>query len=406
MNRYSENHSSLFGDQRAIIHVDMDAFYSSVEQIDNPALRDQPVIVGGSARGRGVVSAASYEARKYGVHSAMPMSAAIRLCPNAVVLPVRMGRYADLSGEIHDVFAKYTPIVEPLSLDEAFLDVTGSQPSMGDAEQIGWSIKREIKNKTKLTASVGIAPNKFLAKLASDLRKPDGFLRISDSNLRETIDPLPVCRMWGIGKATESLLHKSGIATFQNLRECSIPQLETILGNQAFHIIRLAEGIDERSVHPFSKQKSISSEQTFSRDTSDRDALRCVLLNQVQDVACRIRRHRFQAGTATVKLRLHDFRTITRSAKLAPPTDLTESLWQSARHLFLTWSEKQLAPLRLIGFSASHFVHVERGRQLSLFPDEETIRLEKVDRAMDQVNLKFGTGSLRRNHPAKPKFDK
>jgi len=217
----------------------MDAFYASVEQLDNPDLMDKPVIVGGDPKKRGVVSAASYEARKFGVHSAMPMSRAVRLCPDAIVLPVRMERYVELSKQIHAIFQQLTPQIEPISLDEAFLDVTGSLQLFGSAEKMGRAIKDQIHEKLSLVASVGIATNKFLAKLASDLYKPDGFVVITEKNRQKTLDPLPVSKIWGVGKVTEKTLRSKGINTIRQLRETSPEILKSIFGDQTAHVLRL-----------------------------------------------------------------------------------------------------------------------------------------------------------------------
>jgi DNA polymerase-4 len=227
---------------RQIIHVDMDAFYASVEQRDRPELRGKAVIVAGNPKARGVVSAASYEARKFGVHSAMPTAQALRRCPHAILLPVRMERYAEVSHEIQSIFERYTPLVEPISLDEAFLDVTASTNLFGSAERIGRSIKEQILSQTQLTASVGVAPNKFLAKLASDLKKPDGFVVITEHNKQEVLDPLGVGRIWGVAKVTEKALHSRGIRTIADLRAASEIELRSIVGNDAAELLRLARG--------------------------------------------------------------------------------------------------------------------------------------------------------------------
>ena len=242
---------------RQIIHVDMDAFYASVEQLDHPDLAGKPVIVGGDPKGRSVVAAASYEARTYGIHSAMPMAQAVRLCPHAVVVPVRMSRYVAVSRKIHAIFENYTPLVEPVSIDEAFLDVTGSLGLFGSAEQIGRDLKTQIKQQTSLTASVGVAPNRFLAKVASDLRKPDGFVVITEENKQQILDPLPVGRIWGVGKVTERLLESHGLDTIARLRRTPLEALRKIVGNSASGLLELAHGIDDAEVEPARGQERI-----------------------------------------------------------------------------------------------------------------------------------------------------
>ncbi len=316
---------------RQIIHVDMDAFYASVEQFDNPDLIGKAVIVGGDPKQRGVVSAASYEAREFGVHSAMPMSRAIRICPNAIILPVRMKRYVELSQQIHAIFEKFTPQIEPISLDEAFLDVAGSLQLFGSAEKIGLDIKHQIKEQLGLVASVGIATNKFLAKLASDLDKPDGFVIIAEKNKQQILDPLPVSNIWGVGKVTEKALKSKGINTIGQLRKAPIETLQSIFGDQTPHMLRLAQGIDNREVESSREAKSISSEQTFATDITDKNILLNVLLNQVEDVAQRLRTNDLEAMTITLKLRYDDFRTVTRSNTFDLPTNITKTIWQKLK---------------------------------------------------------------------------
>ena len=304
---------------RQIIHVDMDAFFASVELLDNPELKGKAVIVGGSPEKRGVVAAASYEARKFGVYSAMPTNQAIRLCPEAILLPGRMKRYVELSHKIREIFSRYTPQIEPISLDEAFLDVTGSITLFGPAEKIGQNIKTQIKEELGLIASVGIAPNKFLAKLASDLQKPDGFVIITEEDKQDILDPLDISKIWGIGKITEKALKSIGINTIGQLRKTDTTKLNNILGNQTPHILSLAKGIDNREVESVRASKSMSSERTFATDVKDKNVLLNVLLEQVDEVAQRLRKEELEAKTITLKLRYGDFRTITRSNTLDRP---------------------------------------------------------------------------------------
>jgi len=383
------------GQMRQIIHVDMDAFYASIEQLDNPEFKGKPVIVGGDPKGRGVVSAASYEARKFGVHSAIPMAAAIRLCPHAIVLPVRMERYVQVSQQIHAIFEQYTPLVEPVSLDEAFLDVTGSTKLFGSGEQIGLAIKREIKGELKLTASVGVAPNKFLAKLASDMKKPDGFVVITEQNKQKILDPLPVSKIWGVGKVTEQALQSYAILTIAQLRQTPLEKLRAIVGNFAPVLLQLACGIDESKVEPVRCAKSLSSEQTFATDVQDEKVLLSALLNQVEEVAQRLRAAKLRAKTVTVKLRYGDFRTITRSNTFDTATNTTAALWQAASAIFHKWQAEPAGPLRLIGFAASGLVKEDTGQQL-LFPDLKEEKEKRLDQAVDKIKNRYGEDSLRR----------
>ncbi len=380
---------------RYIIHIDMDAFYASVEQIDNPELKGKAVIVGGSPDKRGVVSAASYEARKSGVHSAMPMSQAVRLCPNGIVLPVRMKRYVELSNRIHGIFSRYTDQIEPISLDEAFLDVAGSTQLFGSAEQIGQQIKHEIKEDLGLIASVGIAPNKFLAKLASDLKKPDGFVIITEDNKQRILDVLPISRIWGIGRVTERALKAIGINTIGQLRNTDPEHLKHSLGNQAPHMLRLAQGIDNREVESVHISKSISSEETFAVDIEDKNILLGVLLGQVEEVAHRLRKDEFEAKTITLKLRYGDFKTITRSSTFDKASNMTETLWQEARAVFLKWHKKSAGPLRLLGFGASGLI-TEGAGQKELFVSPEEERQKRLDQAYDEIKNKYGNDAVKR----------
>jgi len=271
---------------RKIIHIDMDAFYAAVEQHDTPSLRGKPVVVGGDAEKRGVVSAASYEARAYGVHSAMPTSQAKRLCPQGIFLPVRMGRYQEVSEQIFQILRVYTPLVEPLSLDESFLDVTASERLFGPAVKIAREIKQRIHESTGLTASAGIAPNKFLAKIASDLRKPDGLVEIKPEEVQDFLRDLPISRLWGVGKTTEEVLRGMGILRVGQLATYPMEAIERKLGKFGRELVALARGEDERSVIPESEAKSISQEETFTPDLGDRETMKKVLLDQSERVAC------------------------------------------------------------------------------------------------------------------------
>ena len=380
---------------RQILHVDMDAFFASVEQLDDPALAGKPVIVGGDPKGRGVVSAASYKAREFGARSAMPMARAIKLCPQAIVLPVRMDRYAEVSREMNAIFKRYTPLVERLSIDEAFLDVTASGNLFGSGEKIGHAIKKAIKEELDLVASVGVAPNKFLAKLASDLEKPDGFVVITEQNKQQILDPLPVSKIWGVGKVTAKALQAHGIGTIIQLRTMPLATLKTIVGNCASSLHELACGIDERAVEPAGKVKSVSAERTFPRDIEEKDFLLGVLLDQVQEVARQLRADNLKARTITIKLRYADFRTITRSHTLKVATNTTQDFWQVAQAIFEKWYSGQAVRLRLIGFSASCLAASDTGQPL-LFPDMEEEKQQRLDKTLDQIGNRFGKDKIRR----------
>jgi DNA polymerase-4 len=373
----------------------MDAFFASVEQLDNPDLVGKAVIVGGDPKKRSVVSAASYEARKFGVHSAMPTSQAIRLCPDAIVLPVRMKRYAELSQQINTIFQKFTPEIEPISLDEAFLDVTGSLQLFGSAEKIGHDIKHQIAEQLGLVASVGIAPNKFLAKIASDLDKPDGFVIITEENKQQILDPLPVSRIWGVGKVTEKALKSKGINTIKQLRETPAEVLQSIFGDQTPNMLKLAQGIDDREIESSREAKSISSEETFDIDITDKEILLGVLLKQVEDVAQRLRTNDLEARTITLKLRYDDFRTVTRRTTFDSPTNTTKTLWQQAMAVFVKWHKKSAGPLRLLGFGASGLQKAGTGQKM-LFAEPDQEKQERLDKAFDNIRGKFGHDALRR----------
>ena len=381
--------------ERHILHIDMDAFYASVEVLDNPTLAGKPVLVGGTPEQRGVVAACSYEARKFGIHSAMPMSQAIRICPEAIVLPVRMNRYAKLSKQIQEIFHRYTPEVEPLSLDEAFLDVTGCISLFRSAETIGERIKQDIKEQTGLTASVGVAPNKFLAKLASDLEKPDGFVVITEEAKQSVLDPLPVSKIWGIGKVTTKELNRIGIKTVFQLRTAHRYKVSMVFGNQTDDILRLTQGIDDRAVEPHVKAKSISAEETFPTDIQDKEVLLGILVHQVEEVAQRLRSEKLQARTITLRIRYGNFKTITRSMTMDKPTNTTHILLQEASDLLKQWHKKSAGPLRLLGFGTSGLSPEGMSQQL-LFADPEEEKQKNIDAAFDKIREKYGEDALRR----------
>ncbi len=378
-----------------ILHVDMDAYYASVEQRDRPDLAGKPVIVGGAAEKRGVVSAANYAARRYGVHSAMPTATARRLCPHAVFLPGRIGHYAEVSRQIHDIFERFTPLVEPLSLDEAFLDVTGSEGLFGPAVEIGRQIKQAIRDELRLVASVGVAPNKFLAKIASDLRKPDGFVVVEPDRVREFLDPLPVERLWGVGRQGSKVFERLGIRTIAQLRNWPPESLTARFGSGGEHLWQLAHGIDDRPVVPEREARSISHETTFERDISDLEVLRGWLMDLTEQVGHRLRRHGLRGRTVHLKVRLADFSLTTRSQTLQEPTDVTDELWRVADLLLCRRLQPVCPQVRLLGMGVSGLGDARLSQGL-LFDQEERRKQRQVDQVADQIQARFGARALRR----------
>ncbi len=367
----------------------MDAFYASVEQHDQPQYRNQPVIVGGTG-GRGVVAAASYEVRKFGVFSAMPMSRARRLCPQAIILPVRMSRYREVSGEVFKIFRESTPEVEGLSLDEAFLDVSASLALFGSIETIGAGIREKILRRTGLHASVGMAHNKYLAKLASDAGKPRGFVHVPRDGVRLFLDPMPVSSIWGIGKQTLPKLKKLGILTIGQLRKTDPVELQRVLGNRAGHFIALANGEDEREVVAARPDKSLSREETFDKDIVNPTELYSELQRQVESVAGRLRGEGLLARTIQIKVRDARFRTITRSRSLAVPTASTQLVFKQARQLLEKWLQEHLnTPVRLLGVGVSGLeAPDERGI------DYDSPEQKALDTTLDEIKRRYGENKL------------
>jgi len=375
--------------RRAILHVDMDAFYASVEELDNPDLKGKPVIVGGTPEGRGVVSAANYAARAYGVHSAMSAARAVKLCPDGVFLRGNMARYAEISQQVFAIFRDFTPLVEPLSIDEAFLDVTGCRRLFGGAETMGRLIKQRIQDEVGLVASVGVAPNKFLAKLASDLEKPNGFVVIRQDEARARLAVLPVDKLWGVGKVSARELNDFGIRTVQDLLAVPEGRLVDLLGDHARHLRALAQGLDDRPVIPAHDAKSIGNETTFAEDIHDPDHLQGILDHLTAKVARRLRAHGFKARTITLKARYSDFSTFTRSHTLEAPTDASVAIRNVARDLLNRRLGRRGRALRLIGISTSQFTHTGPV-QGDLFADPVREKDAKLDQIMDQVHTRFG----------------
>ncbi|MDI9419893.1 MAG: DNA polymerase IV [Bacillota bacterium] len=379
-----------------ILHVDMDAFYAAVEQLDHPEYRSKPLIIGGTKDSvRGVVSTCSYEARKYGVRSAMPIKRAVALCPHGIFIPGRMGRYQEVSRQIHAVFQDFSPVVESLSIDEAFLDMTGCEHFYPSLEAMGQAIKDRIKKETSLTCSVGIAPNKFLAKLASDWQKPDGLTIIAPNQVDQFLLNLPVSKLWGVGGKSKEALRKLGINTVRDLRDKPLGCLQENLGpNFGTHLYNLARGIDSREVTPGGEAKSISQEITFDHDYDDQEFLRCQLAIMAEKVGYRLRQDQFYARTVTIKVRYGDFSTITRSHTLDYAICDDDSLFTIGWKLFQTVKR---APVRLLGIGAHNLVH---NQQLSLF--DNTVETNRLAQVMDQINRKYGK-AITKGRTLKPK---
>lgn len=375
---------------RTIIHADLDAFYASVEVLDNPALRGKPVIVGGDPNARGVVSAASYEARAFGVHSAMPLRTAQRLCPHGVFLPGRFDRYHELSRQVMGVFAAYTPLVEPISLDEAFLDVTGSRAAFGDGETIGRELKRRVLDEAGLVVSVGVATNKLCAKVASDLRKPDALVVVPPGGEAAFLAPLPVSRLWGVGPQARQALSDYGVTTIGQLADLPEGTLRRRFGTHGAELRLRAQGVDPSPVVPTHAPKSVGHELTFDHDVLDPRRLEATLLDLAESVASRLRRHGLAAGAVQLKLRYEGFDTITRQAPLGRQVRESEPLYQLGVGLL----RKALAPdraVRLIGLTAIHLSEVQ---QLTLFDAPE--RNERLTQSIDAVRKRFGDEAITR----------
>lgn len=373
---------------RHIIHLDMDAFYASVEVLDRPNLKGKPVIVGGPIH-RGVVSAASYEARKFGVHSGQPMATAVRLCPQGILLPVRMGRYKEVSDQIFEIFHRYTPLVEPLSLDEAFLDVTASLKLFGPAEAIALRIKEEVRRETGLTVSAGVGPSKLVAKIASDLNKPDGLTVVPEGKVQEFLDPLPIEKLWGVGRVTQKDLSLLQVRTIGDLRRLPKDLLRRRFGLQGLQLYFLSRGRDDREVQPEREIKSLGREETFAEDILDREHALKMILALSQRVARRLRRHGKTGRTVTLKVTYNDFTQITRSLTLKIPTDDNRLIYRTAREL-LEKTEVGKRPIRLLGLYLSQLASPGEG-QLSLFdlsPVEEKSR--RLHQALDRIQDRFG----------------
>jgi DNA polymerase-4 len=378
---------------RAILHVDMDAFYASIEQRDDPSLKGRPVIVGGTG-GRGVVAAASYEVRKFGVHSAMPVSTALRLCPHAICVNPRMQLYQSVSQQIFGIFHEFTPVVEGLSLDEAFLDVTASLPLLGDAVSIARSIKARILETTHVTASVGVAPNKLVAKIASDLKKPDGLTVVTQASVRDTLGALSVRRLPGLGRKTGAKVEEAGIHTLAELRSAGDTVLWPIFGRYTRRVRERAAGIDDRPVISDHEDKSISAEDTFFNDIADPARLQSELARLADRTCTRLRKKSLTAACVTVKIRRKDFTTFTRQKRVSPATNDTRAITGVASALLKTWlAENPGVKVRLLGVGVTHLAQAD---QLDLFATPTRNAASPLDATLDAIRQKFGPKALTR----------
>lgn len=373
-----------------ILHIDMDAFYASVEQRDDPSLRGKPVLVGGRSR-RGVVAAASYEARKFGARSAMPMIQALRLCPDAIVVPPNMAKYAKVSAQVFEIFRRFTPLVEGLSLDEAFLDVTASSSLFGDGEEVARKIKAAIREETGLTASAGVAPCKFVAKIASDMRKPDGLFVVRPDEVRAFLAVLPIEAMWGVGKKTAPKLRAAGYRTLGDLAQADMRRLEELLGSFGPTAKALAQGIDPREVVPDRDPHSIGAEETFEHDLFDVESIERALLAQASRVALRLNETKQAARVVVVKIKYADFALKTRQLSLPAPVADTQSIYAAARDLLRRFTQLDRG-VRLVGVAVAGLADVSATR--SLFPDEKEERARKIEEVRKEIAHRFGKKGL------------
>ncbi len=378
---------------RSIVHVDLDAFFASAEQLDDASCRDGPVLVGGLGP-RSVVAAASYEARAQGCRSAMPMAEARRRCPSAIVRPVRMRRYVELSRQFMEALRSFSPAVEALSLDEAFVDLTGTERLHGDAARTVRRLVDRVRASTGLDCSAGLAQSKFVAKIASDLRKPRGLVIVPAVGLMEFLAPLEISRLWGVGPVAEERFRRLGYLKFGDLQSATRERVQADLGSAGERAWLLAQGIDDRPVESDLERKSIGHEETFGEDISDPRQLREILLRQVESVSGQLRLRGLSARTVTLKIRRPDFTTMTRQASDVSPTDSTAQLWRTASALLEAWRAAEWSPVRLLGVSLSGFGGAADAE--GLFPDPNAARERRLDAATDALRRRFGESVIRR----------
>ena len=381
---------------RFIIHIDMDAFFAAIEQRDNPLLLGKPVVVGAdpkAGQGRGVVSTCSYEARKFGIHSAMPISLAYRKCPQAVFLPVDSKKYSRISNEIYDIFHSFTPKVEMVSVDEAFLDITGSFHLFGTPRKTAQLLKSRIKEKTNLTASVGLAPTKMAAKIASDINKPDGLVEVSQDKLLDFLRPLDIDKIWGLGKKSRVIFNNLGIKTIGDLAKKDLREVEAALGRNGEYFWALARGIDEREVETEEEVKSISNEYTFSQDSGDKAVIEAVLIRLCEKVSGRLRQENLKGKTITLKIRLEGFLTYTRAKTLPKPTNFMDVIYKTIKEL-LDKFDCRGKKVRLVGVKVSNFSFGPVQATLFDQNQEEGEKRERVHQAIDKIKSKFGQEAI------------
>jgi len=386
--------------ERYIVHVDMDAFFASVEELDNPSLKGKPVIVGSdpkAGKGRGVVAASSYAARKYGIHSAMPISIAYKKCPQAVFLPVNMERYSEISERVLEILGTFTPDIEPISIDEAFMDITGSWHLFGSPEETCRRIKTAIKKETGLTASVGMAPNKMTAKIASDIKKPDGLVIVTGKGLKSFLHALPVSKLWGVGEKTGKSLARMNIRTIGDLARAERKTLSLLFGKHGDHVWDLANGIDERPVERETEIKSVSNEHTFGEDTGDKTKIQDALMFLSEKVSRRLRLSGLEGRTITLKIRFSDFRTYTKAMTTDTPTNFADVLYSNSLSKVQEFSfwDNGGEKIRLLGIKVSNFGAAPT--EPDLFPNNPVYGSRKKDlyRAIDKIKDKFGDDKVR-----------
>ncbi|MBU2103148.1 MAG: DNA polymerase IV [Candidatus Omnitrophota bacterium] len=381
--------------ERFIAHVDMDAFFAAVEQRDNPRLIGKPVIIGADpkdGRGRGVVSTCSYQARIFGIRSAMPISIAYRLCPSACFLPPDMPKYARVSRQIYGILENFTPCIEPAGIDEAFLDITGSSHLFGSPRDTCVRVKERIKSETKLIASVGLAPTRMAAKIASDMSKPDGFLQVQREELLDFLWPLPVDRIWGLGKKTKEALNSYGIITIGDLAHRNRNELRVMLGVNGEYFWNLAHGRDERRLCGQAEAKSISNETTFEHDTNNSEHIKAALLSLCEKVSGRLRAEGLKARTITLKIRLEGFQTHTRTLTLQKATNFSDTIYRDIKKLYESFSSHK--KVRLVGVKVSGLLPVDI--QDSIFVGPDDLKKESVHKAIDAIKEKFGDAMIHR----------